>query len=515
MTLRLISVAGLFALALAVGLYVARPLRSASIGFDSQVAVVDFARLLAGRHVEVFLSTTPKPLLTVIFGPLQLLSHDWRTLAWATLLAFGLGTVLTAELARRIGGNLAWLFVGVGLVGSGALLFDVGYALAIPWALIGWAIAGLAISGPRPRFEIAGIALLVASLARLETLLIVAAAGAVLVGFELPAVSRAAGKLGVARPPRRAWLVMLALIALPVMGLHDLLIYGDPLFWTTVPARYSAVTSRPILAAPGLLRWLVERYVGLWPLVALAVAGGVRLVRTRSWGVLVGLAGLGPAMFALLLILALRHIYVPDRYAAPIDLSLILAAGIGTAWLLEGAIVRFNAPPARATAAAAVVAVALAVVATWPGGILDSTLTGPIRTSLALAADVDQMLPALRQVVDAAPGARTWPGTVSATADGPTPALLLVPLPYRPGLSIDLDAPLTTIGPIVPNRVGLPGVYPAAGQYVAHDRHADGSYAAFRWYESSATQSVNGVRVVPVASDPGRGWWITRIDPAQ
>src|SRR5450432_471334 len=120
-TFRRLSATGLFLAAIAIGVYVARPLRTASVGYDSQVSVIDFARLIAGRHVEQFLSTTPKPLPTFVFGPLELLSHDWRSLAWATVIAFAIGVVLSAELARRIGGMLAWAFVGVAMIGSAAL----------------------------------------------------------------------------------------------------------------------------------------------------------------------------------------------------------------------------------------------------------------------------------------------------------------------------------------------------------------------------------------------------------
>ncbi len=518
-TLRLVSVAGLFGLALAVGLALARPLRTASIGFDSQVAVLDFARLMAGRHVEVFLSTTPKPLLTLIYGPLELLTHDWRTLAWATLVAFGVAVVLTAELARRIGGIAAWAFVGVGLAGSGALLFDVGYALAIPWALLGWSVAGLAISQPGPRYGLAGIALLVAALARLETLLIVGLAFVVLVGLEIPAVARAAGSRGIDRPPRRAWLVLVAFAAVPIMGLHDLLIYGDPFFWSTVPARYSALTARPILAPAGLLGWLIERYLSLWPLVLLGLAGFGRLIHKRAWGVSLGLLALGPGIAGFLVYLAVRHIYVPDRYAAPIDLALVLAAGIGTAGLLEAGLglarSRLGQRSALNPVLGVVGAIILAVLATWPGGILDSSLRSSVRTSLNLAADVDQMLPALRQIVARSPDGRRWPATISATADGPTPALLLVPVPYRPRLSVDLDAPLTTVGQLVPNRVGQPGRYPTIGQFVAHDRHADGTYPALRSYESSHDLTINGVTVVAIVADPARGWWISEVRSAR
>src|ERR1019366_132938 len=405
LTLRRISVAGLFLGALAIGGFLARPVATASVGFDSRVAVVDFSRLLGGRHVTEFLTTTPKPLLTFIFGPLQLLTHDWRALAGRTLLAFAFAVVLTAELARRVGGTPAWAFAGVGLAGSGALLFDVGYSLAVPWALVGGSIAALAVSQPRPRYGLAGIALLLATLARLETLLIVGLVALVLVGLELPIVARTLERRAIGRPPRRAWLVLVGFGALPIMGLHDLLIYGDPLFWLTVAARYSAGYAHPILRPPALL----------------------------------------------LLILAFRRIYVPDRYLAPIDIAAIVAAGIGAAWLLGIGLARivrrFRATLGRAGslgAAALGISIVLAIVLTWPSGILDASLRGTVRNSLALAADVDRMVPILRSTVDRTPGARTWP-----TAKG-TPTLLLVPLPYRPRLSVDLDVPASILGDVSP-----------------------------------------------------------------
>ncbi len=511
LTLRRISVAGLFLGALAIGGFLARPVATASIGFDSQVAVVDFSRLLAGRHVTEFLTTTPKPLLTFIFGPLQLLTHDWRALAWATLLAFAFAVVLTAELARRVGGTPAWAFVGVGLAGSGALLFDVGYSLAVPWALVGWSIAGLAVSQPRPRYGLAGIALLLATLARLETLLIVGLVALVLVGLELPIVARTLERRAIGRPPRRAWLVLVGFGALPIMGLHDLLIYGDPLFWLTVAARYSAGYAHPILRPPALLVLILTHYVDLWPLTFLALVGVGKLLRVRAWALLTGLVAMGPGMCVFLLFLAFRRIYVPDRYLAPIDIAAIVAAGIGAAWLLGIGLARivrrFRATLGRAGslgAAALGISIVLAIVLTWPSGILDASLRGTVRNSLALAADVDRMVPILRSTVDRTPGARTWP-----TAKG-TPTLLLVPLPYRPRLSVDLDVPASILGDVSP-WAGPPGGHPIAGQFVAHDRHADGSSPAFQPYETSVAITLDGVRVVPVTSDPTRGWWIAEI----
>jgi hypothetical protein len=507
---RSVAVAALAALALAVGVELAQPFRTASIAFDSQVAVLDFARLTAGRQVEAFLSTTPKPLLTFVFGPLELLTRDWRSLAWATLGAFALGVVLMAELAHRFAGRSAWLFVGIGLAGSGALLFDVGYALAVPWAMLGWAVAGLAISRPKPCYGLAGIALMLATLARLESILIVALSAIILIGLELPPIARVAAGVGIRRPPRRAWLILVGFGALPVMVLHDLLIYGDPLFWASVAVRYSASTTQHILGPAALLGWLIGHYLSLWPLVVLGLLGVARLVRQRTWIGLVGWLALGPGMAIFLLVLAVRRIYVPDRYVAPIDIAAIVAAGVGTAWVLEEVARQLARRLGRATAVnllAALIVVGIAIAGTWPSGILNADLHASVQTSRALAGDLDEMLPSLRSVIAEIPGAQAWG---SAESRPPRPPLL-VPAAYQPRLSVDLDTPLTLLGGLSPGQVGPLGGDPGNGRFLVLDRNYSGSSPVVEPYETAIERTLNGIVIIPIASNPNRGWWIIRL----
>jgi hypothetical protein len=503
------------AFAVALGVFLARPIHAASIAFDSQVAVLDFNRLVNGRRVEVFLSTTPKPLLTFIFGPLEMLTRDWRSVAWATLLAFGVGVALVAELVRRSAGWFAWLFVGVGLAGSAALLFDVAYALAVPWAMLCWAVAGLALSRPTPRYAVAGLALLLATLARLESILIVGLVALILVAFAIPPVARAAARARLGRPPRRAWLLLLGLGALPIMAIHDQLIYGDPLFWSTVAGRYSAVTTQHILSPLQLAEWIARHELRLLPLVILGLIGFAHLVRIRAWVLVVGVLAMGPGLIVFLEYLAARHIFVPDRYVAPADIAGIVAAGIGAAWVAQAAIDRLvrdraDAPRARSlVTGVAVVGVALAaVISTWPTGILDRDLRASAHRSLALAANLDQMLPTLRRIVEETPGAQTWPKAgQSTTADERS---IFVPQPYLPRMSVDLDAPLGVIaGSSV--AAGPGGGHLQPGQHVAHDRHGDGESSVWQPFESDSPVTVDGVLVVPVKSDPARGWWISSI----
>src|SRR5918911_258013 len=77
----------IFVAALGIGTFLARPFAAASIAYDSQASTLHFMRIVEGRELESFVSTTSKPFLTVVFGGLFELSHDWRSLAWATLLA--------------------------------------------------------------------------------------------------------------------------------------------------------------------------------------------------------------------------------------------------------------------------------------------------------------------------------------------------------------------------------------------------------------------------------------------
>ena len=167
---------GLYAAAAALALVVLRPFSSASIGPDAAAPVVHFQRILAGQHLEGYLGQTPKPLLTILYGGIYGLTHDWRPIAWAVIAAFALCVVLGAILGNRVGGLSGGAFVAVGILFSAVLLVDVELAYSVTWALLFWLIAGLAVSAARPRYEIAGLSLMLAALARLETLIVVAAA---------------------------------------------------------------------------------------------------------------------------------------------------------------------------------------------------------------------------------------------------------------------------------------------------------------------------------------------------
>jgi hypothetical protein len=250
-------------------------------------------------------------------------------------------------------------------------------------------------------------------------------------------------------------------------------------------------------------------------LSALAVFGFVRLVRMRCWPLVVAIVAFAPGMAAFLVLLAARHIYVPPRYAAPIDLAGIVAASPAAAWLAEAfarvvnrgsARVRawWDRPRVAGLAVLALCAVLGAAVA-WPTGVLDRGFRHRIANSRALSADVLVVKPVLRAALNGVPGAGDWADPATRVGSGP---VLLAPTLVMLGLGIDLDVPLSRLGPLTSADVDAAAGRPAAGQIVFHDRHAD---APYRDIEVVAPAPYGGNLVVPLAANARRGYWVVRI----
>ena len=163
---------GAAGVAVVVALAAIRPTLGPPLAYDTFASVLHFDRLVSGRHLEGALGTTPKPLLTLALG-LAHAAGGWllvsivSILAWAS--AVGLGTALAARLAGIAGGAA----MGALLVTSPALLLETAWGLASPWALGLWFAAALAVMAPRPRWGLAGLLLGLATLARLETVLLI------------------------------------------------------------------------------------------------------------------------------------------------------------------------------------------------------------------------------------------------------------------------------------------------------------------------------------------------------
>ncbi|HZC33760.1 MAG TPA: hypothetical protein VE640_10775 [Candidatus Bathyarchaeia archaeon] len=492
---RLIALGSLFLLALGVALELSRPFLSASIGFDSQVAVVHFDRIASGRHVEQIVSTTSKPLLTFIYGPLFALFGDWRPIASVTVLAFAVGVAGVGALVWRIAGPIAAAFSAMAVLAAPTLLFDVGYALATPWAFVGWVAAGLAVTADRPRYGLAGLALLLAALARVETLVVIGVVAAALV---VAAVAR--------RPaPRRAWLVpLIGAGAIAVLCLHDWALSGDPLLWTKIAASYSKATTLHVPTPLEVIKLVGVRYVQFGAVTLLAGLGLVRLWMARQYAVALGLVALGPGVAAFLVVLAIRGIFVSERYLAAIDIAVLGAAGIGLAGLTTDAAAWIadrvggsRWTPGRRQAIGIAVAASIAVVLVWPQGPFDVSLRQQVRASVEVGVDTDRSLPIIAAALRSE-------GTPAAVA-------VLVPTAVRPRAVIGLSLPLTSVGSTDRVSIDASGRPLARGQIVLHDRRAELLPDALAILEVSTPTTIGDLRLEPILADSARGLWIVAI----
>ena len=108
---------------------------------DAAASVLYFDRIVAGQRLEAFVPTTPKPLLTLLYGASWALTGDWRVLGLWTLVAYVVAVAASTALLRRIGGWPAAAFAAVALVASPTVIVEVAGANSLIWGLAGWAVA--------------------------------------------------------------------------------------------------------------------------------------------------------------------------------------------------------------------------------------------------------------------------------------------------------------------------------------------------------------------------------------
>ena len=269
--------------------------------------------------------------------------------------------------------------------------------------------------------------------------------------------------------PGRAWLISIGLLALPVMFVHDLLLIGDPFFWTTIASTYSAAAESagrlPSLVA--IARQLAALALGQAAVTILAVIGAAVLAARAQWAILIGLVSLGPGMAAFLLVLAARHTFVDPRYFVPISVALIFAAAIGVSTLripdLAPLLGRLRAQgswtaldrSAASTAVMTLVMAAIAVMFSPTIAPLDQAARARIASARHLARTADLALPEIRAAL------------LDATAAGTT-LQLFVPVPVRPRVAVDLDLPLRQVGSYRDPRAWV-AAGPTPGQMILID----------------------------------------------
>ncbi len=513
---RRLALAAVAGAALVVCLVVLRPLDPATIDVDASASVLYFRQIVTGDRLDVLVPTTPKPLLTLIYGISWQLLGDWRVLTWETIAAFVVAVTLAARLAARLAGPAAAAFLVVSLLAWPELLRQVAHANGFPWALALWLAAATAISAPRRSSWLSGLALFAAGLARIETIWLVVAGAALLVAKVARTDRGSRTAVLMADLP----IVGLASLAVPVMCLHDCLLSGMPLYWLGLARSYTAIVY-PTLTPVGLSTFwstiLWPRYAAELPLVVLAIVGLGRLAMARRWAMTVGLGALIIGVPATIAVLARQAVYVDSRYWEELDAPLRLAAAVGAAALIGLASARVRAKADRGIrrlvpVASLVIAAGLSLAVAWPGvaaSDLGDVLAADRAASIELDAVVGELGPVLR---NAAGGTRSVSGVELPVAD-PTQARLFAPRADLARIAVMTEAPYEALGDnYLAFRTTRPVDLLRPGQWILHLRVADGFNGLdLSTLELDRTTTLGELTLVPDIADRSRGIWLLRV----
>jgi hypothetical protein len=504
---RAVAFSALFLVAYGVAFATLRPVTSAAIGPDAAAPVIEFERLVAGQRLEGPLTQTSKPLLTAVYGLLYSAGHDWRPVAWAAIAAFALCVVLGTWLAGRLAGPISAGFVAIAFLLSPVFILDVVLAYAVSWAVLAWLVAGLAASATRPRFGLATVALIVAALARPESLAVSAVACAGVLVTEI------LSRRGLSQaPPRAAYLVFLSFASIPILMVHDQLLVGQPLYWL-VTSQINSLHARNLRTLVGMVLWMGHHVIRLWPLLPLAALGMVRLAIRRQWSTLVGIVGILGGTASLLILAGVRGVDVSLRYLGPIDLGLIFVAGLGLA-NLDGPAIRRILPAIvtarRGSAAITVLGGAVLGVVLAPAWPLDGAVRSEVQREIAVHADAQRALAVIRSDLLNAP---SWRGLAPVRAISSHP-LVVVPVSIRAQAVVDLDLPLGMVAYSYPTWLDPLLGRPAPVAYVFVDRRADKPALRYDLVEISAPTRIGPYLYVPLLIDRPEGFWVDRVEGA-
>jgi len=308
------------------------------------------------------------------------------------------------------------------------------------------------------------------------------------------------------------------------MCLHDVLLTGDPFFWTSVAASYSATADSagrlPSLTA--VARDLADLASGQAAVTILAVIGVAVLAARARWAILVGVLALGPGMAAFLLVLAARHTFVDPRYLVPISVAMIFAAAVGLSGIVVPDLVPFLGRRLRALGersarerptaylAAVSVAVAAVAIAFAPAiGPLDRSTRVTIASARHLARTADRAVPLIRTALAGRTAGRPA-SSASAARAGTPPDLVVVPVPIRPRVAVQLDRSLDDVGSFRDPAAWAAGA-PKAGQLILIDVDPSAPAATTAAFRLSGPATVAGIQLVPLLSDPADGTWLLQV----
>lgn len=501
-----VAAVALFVVAFGYAFRLVRPLSAGSVGPDAIAPVTELRRLLAGQPLEGFLTQTSKPLLDVVYGAVHALVPDWRAVALTAVVAFAMTVVLGAILAYRIGGLASAAFAAFGILVSPALLIDVSLAYAVTWLVLLLLVAGLAAVASPPRYGLAGVALMLGTLARPEGVAVTLVATAGLIVAEVMAIARRG-----THPPRTAYRLLIGFLAIPILMAHDGLLFGNPLYWANAAAENSA--GRNTLGLVGMVGWMGGHFVSQAALLPLSAVAVWLLARRRQWPILLGLLGVILGIAGLFVVSGARGTLIPARYLFPIDVGLVFASAIGVSALDLPSVRRDASRWIGAAPAATALPIALgllAAVAVTPISLLDAPARSEVSRNLALHANANRVMGLLRSTLGPVP---SWRGLPAGSGFEPQPLLIVAPQ-IRQQAVLDLDLPLTEVAYDWPRFVYPSNGRPAPGTLLYLDRHDDHNAHSRRELQISQPTVIAGRRYVPVYVSRQRGIWVLRVEAA-
>jgi hypothetical protein len=307
-----------------------------------------------------------------------------------------------------------------------------------------------------------------------------------------------------------AWWLLLGLVALPLTGLHDWLLTGDPLYWMRVPA--IGTETRVARDLADATAFVLRHLWAQAPFLLLAALGVFHLAAHRRWPILLGLAALGPGVAAFFVVVSARGLVTLDRYLALMDVAIVIAAAIGTAAIRVPALERLG--PRGTTQAFAVPALVVTALALAPTiGPLDRELTARTRAERVAYADWRALRPTVLREVAATDGVRMPPRERDPVSRQSETPVVLVSARLLPLAAVDLDLRLDRIRPLE-TLVAAPGDLAGFdGSLVYHAAGIDISREALAWLQVDAETALDGIRLVPIEVHAGRAWLLRTVAP--
>jgi hypothetical protein len=165
--------------------------------------------------------------------------------------------------------------------------------------------------------------------------------------------------------------------------------------------------------------------------------------------------------------------------------------------------------PTAYLAAVSVVVAAVAIAFAPAIGPLDRATRVTIASARHLARTADRSLPRIRTAL--AGGAVGGSGSSTLAGGAGSPAeLVVVPVPIRPRVAVELDRSLDQVGSYRDATTWAASA-PRPGQLILIDVDPSASSAATAAFRLSVPGTVAGVRLVPLLSDPADGTWLLQV----